>query len=117
MVYAGGVMVLLLFGVMTSAEMDKDQGPLSKPSEWISGFGLAAVLFFVLAQVFLPALKGLVAVPTLDTYLGGTLVASGQELLTNNAAPFEFAAFLLLLALAGAAPLAAGLANKKDKEK
>ncbi len=116
LVYAGGVLVLLLFGVMTAQRPDPARGPLSAPTEWLSGGILAAVLLAVLARTLLPAVAAAEGTLPLQAYTGGTLAGAGQTLVAYHAAAFEWAALLLLLALAFAAPLAhrAGSAGFKD---
>jgi NADH-quinone oxidoreductase subunit J len=104
MVYAGGVMVLMIFGVMTATELSPTRGPLSRPVEIASGFTVAALLLVGMLRLFVPALAGLEGVATLGTYTGGTLKGAGQELIMHQAAPFEWAAVVLLVALAFAVP-------------
>ena len=106
MVYAGGVLVLLLFGVMIAAGTPSERGPLSHLTQAASGLALAAILLYALAKAFLPALAVAPATAPLAAYAGGTLAGAGRELIAHQAAPFEWAAVLLLLALAFAAPLA-----------
>ena len=107
LVYAGGVMVLLLFGVMTTAQLHPEKGPISKPSEVISGGLVALAVLVALGAAFLPALGALENVPGVADYTGGTLAGAGRELINYQAAPFELAALLLLLVLGFAAPFAA----------
>lgn len=114
MVYAGGVVVLLLFGVMTATEGDNRRGPTSRPVEIVSGTVLALLLAAGLARVFLPLLQGIQGNLTQTEYTGGSLAGAGQELITRQAAPFEWAAILLLVALAFAAPFAARAGRSQD---
>lgn len=114
MVYAGGVLVLLLFGVMTATEGDNRRGPTSRPVEIVSGTVLALLLAAGLARVFLPLLQGVQGEAPLADYSGGSLAGAGEELIARQAASFEWAAVLLLAALAFAAPFAARAGRSQD---
>jgi len=105
LVYAGGVMILLLFGVMSTAHMDSKRGPVSTPTAVYTGLFVAICLILALGAALLPALSGLPS--ALPAFTGGSLAATGAELVAHHAAPLELAAVLLLMALAFAVPFVA----------
>jgi NADH:ubiquinone oxidoreductase subunit 6 (subunit J) len=111
MLYGGGVMVLLIFGIMTAPDIHPKLGPVAPFADAVSGFAAATALLVGLVRVFMPAMQQMGSVPPLAAYTGGTLQGAGTGLITQEAAAFEWAALLLLLALAFAAPLVARIAK------
>lgn len=103
-VYAGGVLVLLVFGVMLTARTPL--APLvAKRREWLLAGAVASMLFGGMALALrraawpdLPGVESASPVSTID--------AIGRELLTTYLLPFELTSVLLLAALIGAAYLA-----------
>lgn len=109
MIYVGGILVLLIFGIMLTQKSDKSADP-SKPNRievlikrefW--GFLLGTGFFIFLLKVIF----------TSDFRMAGdsinsksTIKTIGVELMTSHLLPFEIAAVLLLVALIGAAYLA-----------
>jgi NADH:ubiquinone oxidoreductase subunit 6 (subunit J) len=109
LVYVGGILVLLIFGIMLTRPAG-ERPDSSKPNrvEVVNhrrGWGVlvAGVLFGVLGYV---ALTGTFALngPTLNSQ--STIRTMGVELMTSHLLPFEIAGVLLLVALVGAAYLA-----------
>lgn len=109
MIYVGGILILLVFGVMlTRPKMRKEDYTHANYVEtgnarygWggIVGVTLFALLAAVIIQGnFLPDGQQITAKSTLRTL--------GVELMTSHLLPFEIAAVLLLIALVGAAYLA-----------
>jgi NADH:ubiquinone oxidoreductase subunit 6 (subunit J) len=107
MVYAGGILVLLLFGIMITARIT---GQVPEVGSQYQGIGLMAGvgLLFLLIQSLL------------DTSFqfgfktGATSTQSiGAELITKFAAPFELSGLLLLVSLIGAS-LAASYHRKHE---
>lgn len=106
MIYVGGVLVLILFGVMLSNKV-QDKALQSETMNRFSGSLVALLLFAGLAY--------LVLTNTYDMPVGGqaanggvgsaksSITAIGIRLITNFALPFEVASFILLIALIGAA--------------
>ncbi|HEY6560453.1 MAG TPA: NADH-quinone oxidoreductase subunit J [Polyangiaceae bacterium] len=100
LLYVGGVMTLMLFGVMLTGSGQHESG---QPPPWAPARAalVAIVLFGVLGAAIvntpLPALEG---VPS------PTLAHVGEELLTTNLLAFEVLSFLLLAAMVGAIVLA-----------
>jgi len=99
-VYAGAIMVLILFTIMLmnlNKENEPNKNLLSKISAAIA-FGLVA---FVLLATFIKTM------PIIDTYKQSgqdyqSIKVLGKVLLNEYMVPFEFASVLLLVAMIGA---------------
>lgn len=100
-VYAGGTLVLLIFGVM-----------LTSKSPWVkfeAGFGetiLAGLVCTTLLAVLVIVLFRTTWAGAEQVVPGAPLAAWGQELLTRYLVPFEVAGLLLMIVMVGAAHLA-----------
>ena len=107
-VYVGGILVLIVFGVMlTSAS------PLVKYGPSRGEVALAAVLAtLMLATLTVLALRGRFPLSDHPDVPPGIDVL-GQALLGDYLLPFELASVLLLVVLIGAAHLAAGRRRKR----
>jgi NADH-quinone oxidoreductase subunit J len=104
-VYVGGIMVLIVFGVLLTDRLPVEFRQIRRETV-LQGLlvavpVLAALLWAVLGTRW-PALDPAAPPP------GGTTAGIGELLLTEYLFPFEFASILLLLALVGAARLARG---------
>ncbi len=99
-VYVGGTLVLVVFGIMLTA-----QGPFdtltTRPAEWAVGGTLGVALFALLAH----AVMGVEAKPAGDGPLPGT-GPLGVAFLGDYLLPFEIVSVHLLVVLIGAAYLA-----------
>ncbi len=104
-VYAGAVMVLVLFVLML----------LNLKTEPIKRYGLvwylfaaaSGVLFFLLvAPIIKDAFSGFADVPLGTTPIEGTTKAMGEILYTRYTYPFEAASLLIMAAVVGAVMLA-----------
>jgi len=109
MVYVGGILVLLIFGIMLtqkagheaeSSVANRVEAPVTRIA-W--GFVVGSGLFVFLGYIILTA----------QFQMTGNIISSkstirtiGVELMTSHLLPFEIAAILLLVALIGAAYLA-----------
>jgi len=109
MVYVGGVLILLIFGIMLTQKADKHAVSSSsnrvvvpmKREIW--GFSIGACLFGFLCYVIYSSnfvMDGLI------NSSRSTVKTIGVELMTSHLLPFEMIAILLLVALIGAAYLA-----------
>jgi NADH:ubiquinone oxidoreductase subunit 6 (subunit J) len=97
LVYVGGILVLLLFGVMLTHRI-YDLDLRSETTQLGSGLIVAAGLFVVLTAVALKTeWPGLARTPA------ATTAAIGRLFLREYLLPFEAASVLLLVALMGAA--------------
>ncbi len=109
MVYVGGILVLLIFGIMLTRTTDRTESAQTPNRVVVAlgrqiwgigvGLGLFGVLFSVIAQARF-VLNG----DTLNSR--STIRTLGVELMTSHLLPFEIAGILLLVALVGAAYLA-----------
>lgn len=111
-VYAGGINVLIVFGVMLTSK-----SPWIKFTprlfDWIGGVIVFALLFATLSAAivatdFVPA-----GAPLAEPASVGTI---GTALLTDYLVPFELASVLLLVVMIGAAYLARPPVKKKPQD-
>ncbi len=100
-VYAGGTLVLLIFGVMLTSKspwVRFDTSLLERLAAGVVCLALFVVLCIVLTGTVWSRPQGLV--------LGTALVDLGRRLLTTYLVPFEVAGVLLMIVMVGAAHLA-----------
>ena len=101
LIYVGGVMVLLLFGVMLTNRITDIQISHGNVNRFIGGLatlGIFALTLFILLNTTWNRVP--------DKELTETVNEIGTMLMTKWLLPFEVASFLLLAALVGAAMLA-----------
>ncbi|QCR23025.1 NADH-quinone oxidoreductase subunit J [Pontibacter sp. SGAir0037] len=117
MVYVGGVLVLILFGIMLSSRVG-DKSLLSQSVNRVWGILVSVLVLAGLAYAIHKADFALL--PWLQTagadVLGeqkSTVQVIGIKLMTDFVVPFEVASLLLLMALIGAALIATD--NQKTK--
>ncbi len=97
-IYVGGILVLLLFGVMLTHKL-YDLKLKSETYQFIPALAVALIVFVALAIIMMKT----------HWFQGGatpavpTTVALGELLMKGYALPFEIASLLLLIALIGAA--------------
>ena len=109
MVYVGGILVLMIFGIMLTQKANKDAVSTTPnrvevlTSRELWGFLTGTGLFVFLGYIILDS----------QFEMTGEIISSkstirtiGVELMTSHLLPFEIAAILLLVALIGAAYLA-----------
>jgi NADH-quinone oxidoreductase subunit J len=100
LIYVGGILVLLLFGVMLTnriISVDIKTGTL----QTIPAMAIVAAVAGSLSALFYTTWKG---VPTpASTVLKTTTKSIGEMLMTTYLLPFEIASVILLVALIGAA--------------
>jgi NADH-quinone oxidoreductase subunit J len=101
-VYVGGTMVLVVFGVMLTAQQQFLR-IRTGPQEWVVGGALALALFALLVTVSLRLGEGKTAPPEQPMPGAGPL---GVGFLTTYLLPFEIISVHLLVVLIGAAYLA-----------
>lgn len=107
-VYAGAIMVLLLFTLMLM-NLSEQHEPKKKIMSRIAAIVSACLLALVLLAAFVKS------APIIDTYKTDNIdyqsvVVIGQVLLDEYLVPFEFASILLITAMIGAV-----LISKKEK--
>ncbi|WP_235861405.1 NADH-quinone oxidoreductase subunit J family protein [Pontibacter flavimaris] len=110
MVYVGGVLVLILFGIMLSSRVH-NKSVLSESVNKVWGTLVAGLLLVGLSYAILKA--NIASLPWLQNteieVLGNqksTVQSIGIKLMTDFVLPFELASLLLLIALMGAAYVA-----------
>jgi len=115
-VYVGGILILILFGVMMSRRATVAELPGSRPTlmGWLGIAVVGSLLLFALSQVFLgtdwcganPCTTEVLPAATGGMAISGTTREIGELFLTRYLLPFEFISVLLLAALVGAVILA-----------
>lgn len=100
-VYAGGTLVLLIFGVMLTSKSPWARFDVKK-TELV----LAGMVSMALAGVLIWAIDGAAWPVTQDTVTGASVATFGQSLLTTYLVPFEVVSVLLLVVMIGAAYMA-----------
>lgn len=109
MVYVGGILILLIFGIMLTQKADRE-AVSSSPNRVIvsvtrqfAGFLAGVGLFGFLSYIVLTSSFKMTGETNISR---STIKTIGVELMTSHLLPFEIAAILLLVALIGAAYLA-----------
>lgn len=103
LIYAGGVLVVILFGIMLTAKLG--QKPLRiQHNNLIAGIFVSVSLAIMLI-CYLPG-QPAASTPALAETGSGTVQTIGVNLMTDYVLPFEIAGILLLVALIGAAVIA-----------
>ena len=116
-VYVGGILILILFGVMMSPRATVAELPGSRPTvmAWLGIGTVGSLLLFAFSQVFLGTEwncinEGCMATVPIPAGIGNTISGTtrtiGELFLTKYLLPFEFISVLLLAALVGAVILA-----------
>lgn len=100
-VYAGGTLILLVFGVMLTSKSPWVKFECPKVEFLLSGV-ICAILLACLCIVLTEATWA----GTPQTVPGASVAAIGKSLLTQYVVPFEIAGVLLMIVMVGAAHLA-----------
>lgn len=109
LIYAGGVMVVILFGIMLTVKHSGkalEAGHTNLFSGILAGTLLLGLLLHSLSDMTLPERTSLNTSPTLPETIGVNLI-------TKFALPFELTGVLLLISLIAAAVLASFVKSKK----
>jgi len=117
MIYVGGILVLILFGIMLTNRVAGQRYVLSESRNVFIGFVIGVTIFVALfigivktnfsTIVWISGRKGIVNADT-------TLTQMGENLMTNFILPFEIAAVLLMVALIGSAFIASQIVKKRN---
>lgn len=112
MVYVGGVLVLILFGIMLSSRVN-DKSVLSENVNKVWGVLIALLLLigltYTIRHTNFSTLPWIQAASTNDLGTSeSTVYLIGIKLMTDFVLPFEVASLLLLIALIGSAYIATG---------
>ncbi len=110
-VYVGGTMVLVVFGVMLTAQQQFLKIK-TRPQEWIVGGVLAVALFVLLANTSMQMGEGKTSPPSEPMPGAGQL---GVGFLNTYLLPFEIVSVHLLVVLIGAAYLARAKRRAKEQ--
>ncbi|HKX87436.1 MAG TPA: NADH-quinone oxidoreductase subunit J [Flavobacterium sp.] len=107
-VYAGAIMVLILFTIMLM-NLNKDNEPIKSKASIFAAVIAFGLLCFVMLAAFIKAM------PKIETYPSSgqdfqSIKVLGKVLLNEYMIPFEFVSILLLVAMIGAV-----LLSKKQK--
>lgn len=104
MIYIGGILVLIIFGVMLTNKItgvDLKSGTTGKIQKWVT-FLTGALIIIAFYFIFMKAYSGVLLV-----YTGGPTINSiGKTLMTDYLLAFEASSVLLLVAIIGAALIA-----------
>lgn len=105
MIYIGGILVLIIFGVMLTTKIDglEMKTGITGKAQYAVGGLASLVLFLILFFVFKNT--NWYQMPVAE-HQKSTIESIGASLLTNYLLPFEAASVLLLLAMIGAALIA-----------
>lgn len=109
MIYAGGVLVLIIFGLMLTAKISGR--PLQVASYNNMAGALVAIVFLALLLFYFSSL-GFNPLPNVQPASNPTQTV-GISLITDYALPFEISGILLLTSLVGAAVTASSFSLKK----
>jgi NADH-quinone oxidoreductase subunit J len=101
-VYVGGILVLLMFGVLLTNRTMEQLSAEHRGAFLIAGAGAAVFFSFVLVQVIYASSWGERVINEAAPSTAGI----GRELLTTYVLPFEFSSITLLVCLIGAAYMA-----------
>jgi NADH:ubiquinone oxidoreductase subunit 6 (subunit J) len=110
LIYAGGLLVVIIFGIMITTNLT-GKPLLVSHSNIFSGI-LAGSLLLGLLINLISGIKGM-SLPTGSSTAISTLEIIGVNLITKFALPFELTGVLLLVALIGAAVMASFMKSKK----
>ncbi|MCX7908398.1 MAG: NADH-quinone oxidoreductase subunit J [Ignavibacteria bacterium] len=106
MIYIGGILVLLIFGIMlTSNVTGVDIKSVQTGKIQMFFAGLVSILIIVSISFIAYSTNWKVS-PTTNTDVSTTIESIGKQLLTNYLLAFESASVLLLIAIIGAALIA-----------
>ncbi len=106
MVYAGGVLVLIIFGIMLTARLGEKPLLVSHGNIFSGAIASIALLIVLCFFITIPTSSSETALPA------NTVDHIGRNLMTTHLIPFEIAGILLLVALVGAAVLASQKARQ-----
>lgn len=97
LIYAGGVLVLIIFGIMITVRISGHK-PEDGHQHFLAGILAGGALLLVLCDSLMStSFNGLIF-----TASPATMKSIGKELITTQSAPFELAGLLLLVSLIGA---------------
>ena len=111
MIYIGGIIILILFGIMLTIRGDQAE-ITTQNRAMVVGLATGGVVLFGLISLVLKLNFSVIKTTPPTVKSNNTVEILGQGFMTTYLLPFEIAAILLLLALIGAAFIA-----RKSSEK
>ena len=99
-IYVGGILVLIIFGVMLTSKIETPSIAASSKNQFIGGMGAFAI-FVIQAGIIFNTQWNIGNIQSRDS----TVATIGKLLLNEYLLPFEIVSILLLAALMGAALL------------
>jgi NADH:ubiquinone oxidoreductase subunit 6 (subunit J) len=111
LIYAGGILVLILFGIMLTQRIS-GQPPMTETHHAFTGAVVAGGLLFLLINAI--AGEPLLNQPLTEAGTEKHIQQIGMELMTTYAAPFELAGLLLLVCIIGAAMTASSFTKSHE---
>jgi NADH:ubiquinone oxidoreductase subunit 6 (subunit J) len=112
MVYAGGILVVIIFGVMLTSKTS-GRALITGNANLFSGLLIAAALLGLLIPFFYTRFS--IPYHTTRPNAFNTVTETGLQLMSTFVLPFEVAGLLLLIALIGAAVIASSIKSKKSR--
>lgn len=117
MIYIGGVLVLLIFGIMLSRRMSGDKFIMAESRNIFvgifAGFAFFGLLAYLLIKVNFSEIKWIASYHAMEPQ--SSVKTIGKNLMTEYSIPFEATGIILLVALMGAAFIAGKNFNIKEK--
>jgi NADH:ubiquinone oxidoreductase subunit 6 (subunit J) len=110
LIYAGGVLVVILFGIMFTSKLAAK--PLEVKNTNLFGGVITGIFAFGLLTKLI--VKNLPASQVKTPVLDNSIESIGINLMTNYSLPFEVVGILLLVALVGASVITAFMKLKKS---
>ena len=110
MIYAGGILVVIIFGIMLTSKISGKTlvaGHTNVFSGMLAGLMIAGLLFSLVAKNFS---RDIISQENFNT-----VSETGNQLMTTYMLPFEIAGLLLLIALIGAAVIASSAKSKSSQ--
>jgi NADH:ubiquinone oxidoreductase subunit 6 (subunit J) len=116
MIYVGGILILLLFGIMLTNRIAGEQFIITGRRNTKLGIFISGILFIGLISFIVKVnfnSVGWIAASIRNNYLlkESTVSSLGTNLMTNFILPFEISALILMVALMGAALIAGKIKN------
>ena len=106
LIYAGGVLVLIIFGIMLTTKISGR--PLAVKNTHILGGGIAGIGLFIYLARYLPFLQR----PAAKRLSPENIDVIGLSIFSEFSLPFEVAGVLLLVSLVGAAVITSHLKSR-----
>jgi NADH:ubiquinone oxidoreductase subunit 6 (subunit J) len=118
MIYIGGVLVLLIFGIMLSRRLTGDKFIVAESRNIFVGIFAGAAFFglltYLMVKVNFSEIKWIAAYQSIGAPLSVKII--GKNLMTDFALSFEVSGIILMVALIGAAFIAGKNFNVKGKD-